>query len=655
MAVKFANVQLRPTEESAGPRRALLEAIDESCTVADWEPVDEAERADFSVAIGPEHGAGWVGVYLQQAEMESIPGELVEALGAELAAPAAGFFGEANRLRVRFWLDGRRIGDWDSEEGGEPDVSPKSLEDRFLSGISEEAGLAECWHSPPEGADRMARAFGRALKMDPMLVAAGYEYVTTNVAGGVDVFHFRQRSADRKVARVSGTAEFEAAGRVRELEASMGGDFQASASFGNRGGRAKGVAIRVGGEAVERGLVEIETIRLNGGTVRDFEEAPVEFSGGEEERGEVVAEFPEAAVEGALGEVVDLSELSPERRREVMQAHRASRISVYVRGTAVAPGEGDLRIGVAPVGKKPSDRAEERAHLAVYPRPRVPVPADPETAPPHTLRQMQKPETLFALIHFDRSADTWVRPAAKAIRAWNDAIVGSEGVYTEVTFAHPGARPNETLVQGGEFDDAEHLVERVERMGRMHQYSAILEASPTSSESIEPGRTGGFSYYSLDGPASGPEGAPAPALGFWVGLSDKSTEEAELLRESLREIVDTLARSGGVIQAISDAWAWAPATSVRNLPYEIVTGLSHSNHLNIEWLERYLRAATPLLWLGPELWRRLDGRDLDAVADVEEFGPVHRLVLRDSGERDAYEEALAPILPDAEAWSDDRD
>lgn len=656
MAVNFANVQLRPTDASEGDRRAFLEAIGESCrAVTDCELVDDAERADFTVAIGPVHGAGWIGMYLRQSESDAFPSELVEALGSELAAPAAGFFGEGNRLRVRFWLDGRSIGDWDSKEGGEPDFSAEPFEARFLPGASEGAGLAECWDSPPEGADRMARAFGRALQMEPALAAAGYGYVTTNVAGEVDVLHFRQRSADREIARISGTAEFESAGRVRELEASKGGDFQASASFGNRGGRAKGVAIRVGGEAVERGLVEIETIRLTGGTVRDFEEAPVESGGSEGERREVVAEFPEATVEGALAEEVDLSELSPERRREVMQAHRASRISVYVRGNAIAPGEGDLRIGIAPIGQQPSERAEEQAHLAVYPRPRVPVPADPETAPPHTLRQMQKPETLFALLHFDRSVDAWVRPAAKAIRVWNEAIADSEGAYTEVTFAHPGARPNEKLVQVGAFDDEEGLVERVERMGRMHQYSAILEASATSSESIEPGRTGGFSYFSLDGPASGPDGTPAPALGFWVGLSDKTSEEGERLRECLREVVDALARSGGVIQAISGAWAWTPATSVRNLPYEIVTGLPHSNHLNIEWLGRYLRAATPLLWLGPELWGRLEVGGLEAIADIEELGPVRRLTLRDPAERDAYEEALAPILPDAEAWSGESD
>lgn len=450
------------------------------------------------------------------------------------------------------------------------------------------------------------------------------------------------------IERKSGAPDLETPGRVRNLEVSQGDEFQASTSVGNRGGGAEGLRVVVAGDVVEAGLVDIESIGLHGGVEQDRVEREAEEVDTGDAARRFVVDFPEVELAGALADDVDFADMSDERGREVMSAHRASRVAVYVSGRAVEAGDGELRIAIAPADEE--ERAvRERARLKVFPTARRPRKAE-EDPPPHTLRQMVKDETLFALVHLDAPVGAWAEYATDAIGRWNDRIAGADDRYTRVQVgAASGPRPDEDEVPASAFDE-EGLDELTRRLPELDQLSAVLSNEAINEGRLEPHKSGGFSYFSCAGALAG-GGEPSPALGFWVSVEGYSDAEVDELEADLASLVDGLAESGHVLQGMLDTWAWAPALKLRSVPYEIVCGLNSSGHLRLEWLRQYLRAATPRMWLGSELYERLDTDEVRAQAEVTEIGRVVRLEARSDDEFAAFEETVAPILAGESEWA----
>jgi hypothetical protein len=340
--------------------------------------------------------------------------------------------------------------------------------------------------------------------------------------------------------------------------------------------------------------------------------------------------------------------MSDERGREVMSAHRASRVAVYVSGRAVEAGDGELRIEIAPIGQE-GRAVGESARLTVFPTARRPLKAE-EEPPPHTLRQMVKDETLFALVHFNAPVGAWAEYATDAIARWNDRIAGAGDRYIRVQVgAASGPRPDEDEVPASAFG-GDGLDELTRRLPELDQLSAVLSNEALNEGRLEPHKSGGFSYFSCAGALAG-GGEPSPALGFWVSVEGYSDPEVDEMRGELASIVDGLAESGHVLQGMLDTWAWAPALKLRSVPYEIVCGLNSSGHLRLEWLRQYLRAATPRMWLGSELYDRLDAEAVRGQAEVTEIGEVVRLEARSADEFAAFEETLAPIVAGEEEWA----
>lgn len=451
--------------------------------------------------------------------------------------------------------------------------------------------------------------------------------------------------------RMGGSPAFETPGRDRRLEVSVGDEFQASMSVGNRGGGAEGLRVVVGGEAVEEERITVETIGLRGGEGQER----LEVSADRQERADggriFVATFPEATVAGALAGDVDLSEMSDRRGQEVMRAHRASRVSVSVSGRAEGPGDGGLAIELSAMDA-PEASTTERSHITVFPTPRRPLHAE-EEPPPHTLRQMEKKETLFALAHFDAPVGDWAESATEAIAAWSDIIAEEEATLTRVESTGAG-RPTEDEVSAAVLGHAGELEALQDRLGDLDQWSVVLKEGAMRDGRLDPGRTGGVSYFACTGRVAG-GGEPAPALGFWVSVADRAGDEVDELRDALTGIVDDLAETGHLVQAVSDQWSWAPALKIQSLPYEIVCGLQSAGHLRRDWLGRYLRAAADDLWLGDVLWERIDADAVEDVGEVETIDGVHHVRLTRSADLDALEEVLAPVLADEEAWREEKE
>lgn len=649
MTVRFANVQVSGGDEQGdGRRSAVVDAVAAKLAEQEgWERVGDPSAADRSVAVGPAHGGGWVGVYLDRADRLEEVESFGAALSEEVDGTAVGFRAEGTILEISLSRNGERSArltgakadlrdeDW-SDFGGDEGVG------RLRGALNADA--------PP---DRRAREAAELLEMAPEFVAASYRYVQTNVAGDVDRLHVRRLEGSDEIRRVGGAPSFDVPDRVRELEASVGEDVQTSTSVGNLGGPVEGIRVEVTGSALDDGLVEVDTIRVSGGVGRETVERSI-AAGAAGDGGTVAVTFDELDLAGALTDEVDLSDVSDRRGRELMRAHRASRMSVYARGSAVSSGDGTWSIRVEGTNDSGSDAAEATSRISVHPEPRMPARAQSERAPTHTLRQMERSGTLFAVAHFDKPIGAWMSLASDAMSRWGAEIATPEDSFAVVELENPRSRPDEKLEEAETFTDAERMAERIGGIGDLYQWSAVLHPEMPVGQRLQPERTAGFSYFSCRGPESESGSKPSPALGFWAGVEGGSGPEIEALTSRLRTIVDEFARSGRVLQALMTRWNWAPALGIRTLPYEIVCGLDSSGHLRVDWLRRYLRAATRDLWLGPSLWDRLDDRSVEQVAAVTILGEVRRLILRERATLDELERVLAPVLPGAEEWSDEK-
>ncbi len=457
-------------------------------------------------------------------------------------------------------------------------------------------------------------------------------------------------STSNGIERIEGPPQLETPGRERRLEVSCGDGFQASTSVGNHGGGFEGLRIEVTGSAVSEGLVEIESIGVHGGAAQERTDLDAERVDEEGTR-HFVAVFRDVELAAALAGEVDFAEMSDERGREVMRAHRGSRASIYISGRAIEAGDGELCIELAPI-EAPERRVGEEAHLTVFPTARRPL-ASEEEPPAHTLRQMAKDETLFGLVHFDAPVGAWADEATEAMGRWNDLIAGGDDRYIRVEVESRGTRPDEDEVAASAFDE-QGLAELARRLPELDQYSVLLSGAAMNEGRMQPHRSGGFSYFSCAGALAG-GGEPAPALGFWLGVDDRSPRDVERLRTELAAMLDRLAESGHLVQGVLDSWAWAPALKIRSLPYEIVCGLQSSAHLRCGWLKRHLRAVTPQMWLGGGLVERLDREKLETCAETTDFEGGLRVQLRPDSGLPALEEVLAPVVAGEDEWRAEAD
>ena len=452
-----------------------------------YEEVEAAGEADYTLLVSRPHGSGWLGVYEERSQpatltdLESTAGALSEAVGRPVVAAR---LDEDDTLELRLVRRGEMADRYSSSlhptssnHGGLSADDLAGAPARWAELVDPAHGpddLEAIWQTDEASGPEILGQTAEILGQDPVLAGMSASSLQAVTSEGVRALYFRRRQRATDLERVGGMPQFAPpdAGRLRE--ASVGDQLQVSASVGNRGGPAVGIRVILSGPALTRQLLEVDTIRIMGGRAGDQEEAPGRQTEGPDGRPIVVADFPERAVEGALAGEVDLSEMSEARQKRLMDAHRATRLTLYASVRATAEGTGDLELGLQALDR-PETHAASTTPMSIGPTPRRPLHVDPDVVQPHELRRLQKSNTLFALLHFGEPIDRWRESAAEADGTWSGAVAEPGDSFTTVTALAPTTRPNESTLPAADLAEANRREQLADELTDLHQFSALLD------------------------------------------------------------------------------------------------------------------------------------------------------------------------------------
>jgi hypothetical protein len=662
MGTSFANLQVHVGSEKSSTLESIAEATADH--IADspyYRRVDDPDDTERTVAVAP--AGEWTALYDSRIGHRSLEGLEREAitLSEALDRPVVGtFMHDGEVLELRLARGGELIDRVSSHPTffGPPEEiygvesvdalrgSPESWRDAFGDAVDVEA-LRELWHGDasleaPDFFEATAEALGWTLDR----AGVGYRDLQQqeNLEGPIEIRYVGLADWRDWVEFVDGSPAFAPAGSEPPEECAVGEGRKISASIANEGGATEGLVAFAWGPALERDVVEIEQIELAGGRSGGRQTKQPRLQRDEDGTAMAIASFPEIDVGAALVDTDVSGDHPPELERRISEARQSASLSLHVDVQGTSDGDAALNIGVMDPDV-PESRGLTTVEVTVLGEPRRPLRARESADLAHALRQMQKSTSLWAIVHFETPSEAWAEEGSEVLADWAEDLAAPKHVFRtyragldETT--SEAERPSEGW-RGEEI--AEQLNEA--RQFRAHGQLASERSNPLAG--TEPGF--GFAYYrdvptSADGDDAGVSG-----LGFWADLEHRNADAIEHLRERLTSHVDRLAKSEDFLQASMDCWNWTPSSGLERLPYELACDRRWiGDHLEADWLRRWLRAATHTAWLGDELWGRLDGGRVRETADVEALGDVRRLVLRDDADLDDLEDALADILPDAD-------
>ena len=142
----------------------------------------------------------------------------------------------------------------------------------------------------------------------------------------------------------------------------------------------------------------------------------------------------------------------------------------------------------------------------------------------------------------------------------------------------------------------------------------------------------------------------APTLAFWINLDNYAAEEGSQIRQSMVELVDSLAKQTPVLQAFIANWNWpqTPESFSANTLYEAMLGLHGGSINNLQtYNTRFLRAVSDKLWLGQELVTKLGGKQeqVAEIADIQSVRNGLRIMLKESAKLEQLIQVITPIMP----------
>jgi len=318
----------------------------------------------------------------------------------------------------------------------------------------------------------------------------------------------------------------------------VGSPAQVSATARNLGGPGVGVEVWVEGEALDRGLVAVAGVNLVLGSPHDrnfFEAEPAGRPEGD--RSCTVASFPDAPI--PAGFVGDLNELMRARPDKMITIMHGSNVHTNVMLTALAPGEGKLRVSlVTPGGGAPFVDEGVLEVTEAAPRPRFAL----SEVYPQQLEPLTARSTVFMLVSFATSRAAAARFAAAAVREWQFVLGAPKALHLSVF--HRDARMAPTTKKGADLTNLEGMFEDTQLV------------SLSTSRGLH-GKSSGASFGTYILPADGDD-PPCPTFALWADVAG-DPEKRALHAERLGTIAERAMNEGG-LQAMVGAWGWAPTT-----------------------------------------------------------------------------------------------
>ncbi|MBI1355678.1 MAG: hypothetical protein GC160_15170 [Acidobacteria bacterium] len=620
LTVESVLVQRTGPDSLAALADAVRRALGE-----DFEELAPGAKADRTIVLAADPASAWTAVLdTQFGEAKKLAAALSREAGA--LALAVGVF-DSDDAWLRLCRDGKAL-DTLSLRGKTPRGRPERWAPALPPPLTPHEWFEQLTGETVFVEDRVSRAAELLGAAPAQCLTRADEWEAS--CGPSLRLSFRSRLLPQK-REAEGPPSFELHDRFAGVEAGVGDALQQLAvSVRNKGGESRGVEVRLEGDAVERGLLAAESVTL----VRFLERQTTErlnasFVGG-------VAHLEEMLVPAG----------PPDLGLELLGKMMLADQTLFTKGKlwanlalkAARPGEGLLRVRVLPLAN-PSAEAVWEAPVRVVEAIRKPL----RSAEPGSLyaRKLATPRTLFGLAVLDGDQASAAPAAGRAIRAWLDALGAGEGRWRlHWDFLRPDA-PRDTLIAASKPPADKALTKALERLA---DHETLLASRFPDKEE----RQSGAGFVFDVGASQFSVATAAPHIGLWADLQGRDAHEQERLRQRLTETFDALAAENPLLQAFVARWDCADGVSADHTLYELACGIVGQCVKGRPWCERWLRAATETMWLGPSLLDRVSG--LERVAAVEPRGQAVRLTLRPDASLDALEQTLAPLLPSLDDW-----
>lgn len=623
-----------------GPGR-VAEAIRAAATEAGFVDAPADEPADRSVVVVGDDSSGWVSVYDEATENqdETLLTSLGRTLSSALAVPCVGVLvHDSDVLYMSLYEKGRRRDAYINNPdffGRVPEKERRAVQGhpkrwRHVLRPDQDAGaLDAAWRRKAAFAEDILPEVAALLGCPAERVQIGYHYLGELPEGGERIV-LRFCRASRPAWEAQGPPVLLNEFPRRDNRFAVRDELSVLERCRNVGGASRGLRVAVWGDAIDQGLVVVETLELLTKGTRRFHSRRTRvalmrgrFAG----RDALVGELPDQALPVGVSDAV---KPAAEERGAWGAAWERSELGLHVRGRVVAPGNATLGFGFEPL-ENPEGRFMREQPLAIDAPLYAPYRAR-ENISSEYLRPLSDPGGAFALVVYADSEEA----VAHAGRAF-EALLGLVPAPDRYCISVPAAahEPDElSEVSGKRFLGSRHWKKLIEQMRSEPRIRIETKGSLSPRH--------GMAFGIGDGqPRSADE--LLPALCLWTSLDDRQDREAVL--PALRSAIDQVLSAGQGVQAALALWNETPE-GVGSTPYEDAVGIGHCTTC-AAWAKRWLRAVGNVAtWLGPELRARLDDEAaLAGVAQVTELGPALRLDVGEPAEVPRLEARLADLLP----------
>ncbi|HXK18277.1 MAG TPA: hypothetical protein VNG33_10770 [Polyangiaceae bacterium] len=655
MGAFFTNVQVRVGQPAK--REAVADVLRGLMSKQGFIEVAGEQDAERSVVIGPAREGGWLAVYDEGTESQGHEAltNLALGLSAELGTALGVLVHDSDVLQLWLAKDGRLLDAFDSD----PDYfdeTPRKRKKRttgkprawryLLAQEGDDERLAQLWrtHAGQRAAETVLDGTGKLLGLHTADLTTGFRYLQKSghlAEEQPQRLHFRLSERPAYERKLVGPPAFTKVSFNESLEWSLGDPLVFRASVHSMGGASRGLVLTCSGTAVEGRLFEPSRVRayVRGNVDVTGSEAPWQVIAGEPQLG-LVARFPELVIPAGLVDPYAGFRI-PGLEARAHEALAAMTIELVVEGQCQQEGSGEVQIVVAPIENPVAGQARITTALQVTPRLRRPLRYSERWAGEgDELRDMADPKTLFALIPVGDQAEH-VAAITRAIRSWLEALKTLDAKTYEVACLGEAApRVRRPKVKAGAAAWG-WLDEAIGHGNAVEALTVVGGLGPERDDDDELLAAGfvpmaGFELYSAL--FSGEEPGSDVSL-----LTLYCAAELDRFEPALKAIVDELFESCKAPQAALGRWRSEPRGN--HIPYERVTGLYETT--GSSWVTRYLKAVTPMLWLGADLLAHIDVAALSRCAVLTPLSGGQRVELREDSDLDALEQVLAPLLAEA--------
>jgi hypothetical protein len=669
MGASFVNVQVRAA--GAAVRDAIVRAVTQSAASAGYAEAPDGAECDREVLIGERRG-GWITVYDELAEMQDT--EVIDAVTCAISeatgdVAVAVLVHDSDILQLRRFDGGRAVdvydsapGYWDGADEG-PAGDAERWRDLLVSGSADD--LEAAWSSTPVLAEELlaglAPSFGWSSE-----ATTGYRYAleASDVEGFRSLRFHRAREVSQE--EPEGPPNLDLAAWSHEARTIVGSRHLVAFSVRNSGGEGVGWEIQLWGSALDRGLLEVELAvvgsvveaerapaieRLPGSMINTLHGSAVPVADDDDDGVVLRAEFPELPI--AVGVAApDPAGLTHRTLAALIEAQSERDIRVEVHTRARAAGRGILELAVVPDDDPEDGTVSHVMKVEIESAGWMPARGGDDVA---ARLALHGDKSLVAVVALGAQRHAIVPEVAAAFERWHAAIAPFvDGDYR--VDAYPSKRdrsktlPRERLA-GNDWERWSAALDDV------RWFNAVAgRAAPENDDWLDDEDLDDDDRESLrDDSGCGPEYGDGhgftfavedtddavPLVGLWLDTTGLGGADVARVEAALVAIVDRLMSACDGLQAFVGRWDWTPLHHLYQTPYEAVVD-AYGDMTTRAWSSRYVRAVAPTLWLGEDLWRRLDASRLQGVATIEGVGAAKRVRVRDLA---ALEAALAPVLP----------